>query len=177
MYKRKLLSQPYNPAKALLSRERGTAPRKPYCPEKGIRSRESFWKRKKPPGNQPSAHHILLSLGKRRPFYPFLRSKTRKYIKKERALYQNARSKIALASHFDTTKSFWFTVGAAGCIWVQIALFRCILWNRVYFAPRPLVFISMVSITGTMQVVQYFSFSAIYPAEEAVHRQAIWLSS
>lgn len=90
----------------LLFRERGTAPRKPYCPEKGIRSRESFWKRKKPPGNQPSAHHILLSLGKRRPFYPFLRSKTRKYIKKERALYQNARSKIALASHFDTTKSF-----------------------------------------------------------------------
>jgi len=50
-----------------------------------------------------------------------------KYIKKERALYQNARSNMALASHFDTKKSFRFTVGAAGCIGVQIALFGCIL--------------------------------------------------
>ena len=93
--KEKLLSQPYNPAKApLLFRERGTAPRKPYCPAKGVRSRESFWKRKMAPGNQPSAHRILLYLSQRGPFYPIFCSKTRKYIKKERALYQNARSKM-----------------------------------------------------------------------------------
>jgi len=35
--------------------------------------------------------------------------------------------KLALASHFDTKKSFRFAVGAAGCIWVQNALFGCIL--------------------------------------------------
>lgn len=78
----------------LLFRERGTAPRKPYCPAKGIRSHESFWKRKKAPGNQPSAHRILLFLSQRGSLYPILHSKTRKYIKKERALYQNARSNM-----------------------------------------------------------------------------------
>jgi len=61
------------------------------------------------------------------PFNPKNTQIDSKYIKKERALYQNARSNMALASHFDTKKSFRFAVGAAGCIWVQNALFGCIL--------------------------------------------------
>ncbi len=72
----------YNPAKGpLLFRERGTIPRK--LPEK------------KKSARQPAeCDHILLRLGKRGPFHPILRSKIRKYIKKERALYQNARSNM-----------------------------------------------------------------------------------